>query len=297
MYSEFGTSENIQKILDDMQVADYNGLSVYRDQGLKIDRLTFTLYDAAWHWASARVAQQVFGQRCVMGISSFPSARIVFTDSREVFLDLYHNQTQRDQLPGWVTNYANVNHGIYVVLLDGRDNSGCSYRSKRDEAAHEFLHLLLPDQLDVDPEDCYIYLPSWVKEGICVKLNQQQKFRWFAEVPHNIVTSLSLAGISTNGFWYYDERPPDENVAYQYCAQAVQLLGMKAFGVYDAEETYLDGAGPLLPVFILAHEACIKGIPFEQHLADRGIDMNVLENTMKHAIRATRSQCCCDMAA
>lgn len=274
----------VQPLLGRMESYQVAGLTVYADQGVVLSARVFDDFNRAWHDAHVRIERQVFGvHRDRYCPHVFPPASIVLTNNRATFLRLYHTPERAHLLPAWVKDYVHYAEGIYVCMPGEKEARGESFF---DEKCHEFTHLILPDELGVPPETLPHILPVWCVEGICVLVNQWRGLQWLANsIQRAEMSEMTLAAIAKNGLFFFDRKPPAENIAYQYCAAMLLAIGMQSFErLADLGE--ITDVGPLLPVFFLASEACSKGLPFHELLLQKGIDVGKIEHSLRHNLFA-----------
>ncbi len=265
-----------------MQKYNISNLEIYTENQEIFEELPARFIDdilAAYHTSYMRVLALGLESTEVpkaVALTEFPQAKIIITRSREIFKTFYFNIKLFDSLPDWVTCYVNFGRGIYVMYLPSADKRSTGITI--DESAHEFNHITIANILELPVEFLLKQWDSWLREYAAVSINQAQPDGWLAaEIASRENQEIpTLLGIKERSIFGFDSRPPEQNIAYQYCVIVGNELGnaikAKRYPSYIANRV-----PPQYAIFALTQEAYHSQKEFSELIAELSIDMLEVE--------------------
>lgn len=212
-------------------------------------------------------------------LNQYPAAKIIITRKKEIFKALYHSPHRFDNLPDWVRSYVNFRSELYVFYLP--ENEIIPSRLDIAEGSHEFNHITLANILSIPTEYLADFWPTYLNEYVSVSLNQRAPDGWLAlELTQANKEVPTIEGIKLRGWMTFDSRPPQENIAYQYCVIVGDALG-EAIKAAHLDDPYMARTTPLYALFIVTQQAYHSGISFFDALEKLGINLETVENTAR----------------
>ncbi len=277
------------EILSGMYKTQFINLCIFADNERMMNELDPIFWDRileAYYTADVRFRQMVWKDvNQTFAITSFPSCRLVLTRNRDrVFRGLYHSPERFDQLPAWVSGYVNFKASAFVNYLSDDQGKKFDLPGK----AHEFTHAVLPDEIGLPASLLAEVWPTWINESWTVGFHQRKPDGWIANQltsKQNLVTP-SISSIGERGIFAHDQRPPGENVAYQWCAIMGEALG-KALTKPLYQNDYIQRATPYMALFDITHQACRNNRTVLEEVDNIGINLAEIEQSMKRAHRLT----------
>lgn len=258
-------------------------LSIFTDSRAMMNDLRPRFWDEileAYYTADVRFRQMVWRDSSrSFPIKTFPSCNLVLTRRKDtVFKDLYHSPALFNQLPPWVNGYVNFSASTFVHYLSEDQEP----RIEVDGSAHQFTHAVLPDEVGLSATALADIWPTWVNETWTVGFHQRKPDGWLADELSNRVGLImpSISTITEKGIFVHDQRPPAENIAYQYCTLMGEALGTSLidhlYPVYRRSN-----ATPYMALLDVTHQAHRNGNGILQEVANIGLDINSVEREMR----------------